>query len=222
MREFFSFPNPVNEKAARTVAFVVMLLCGVALATSAYWLFLPLAYGFTARVLSGPRLSPLGRLASAVVAPRLGAPKPVPGPPKRFAQAIGATLTTAGAVGAFALGAHAAGDALFATVIVAAALESIVGLCLGCELFALLIRVGLVPERMCSECVDISMHLHRAPSRRARRALDWPPTGNKRMQARGVMPRQSRRGADARASLLNREGKEIDNGATGTARRRGS
>ena len=164
MPEFFSFPNPVNEKAARTVAFVVMVVCVVGLASSAYWLFLPLAYGFIARVLSGPRLSPLARLATAVVAPRLGAPKPVPGPPKRFAQAIGATLTTAGVVVAFGLGAHSAGDALFATLIAAAALESIGGLCLGCELFALLIRVGVVPERICSECVDVSAHLQRAPS----------------------------------------------------------
>jgi len=164
MPEFFSFPNPVNEKAARTVAFVVMVLCVVGLASSSYWLFLPLAYGFIARVLSGPRLSPLARLATAVVAPRLGAPKPVPGPPKRFAQAIGATLTTAGAVAAFGLGAHSAGDALFATLIAAAALESIGGLCLGCELFALLIRIGVVPERICLECVDISARLHRAPS----------------------------------------------------------
>src|SRR5256885_7313454 len=37
--------------------------------------------------------------------------------------------------------------ALFATLIAAAALESIGGLCLGCELFALLIRVGVVPDR---------------------------------------------------------------------------
>src|SRR5207249_11828764 len=52
---------------SRTVAFVVMVVCVVGLATSAYWLFLPLAYGFIARVLSGPRLSPLARLATAVV-----------------------------------------------------------------------------------------------------------------------------------------------------------
>ena len=71
MRHLFSFPNPVNEKAARTVAFVVMVVSAVGLATSTYWLFVPLAYGFVARVLTGPRLSPLGRLASAVVAPRL-------------------------------------------------------------------------------------------------------------------------------------------------------
>ncbi|MEA2199893.1 MAG: hypothetical protein QOI89_489 [Solirubrobacteraceae bacterium] len=162
MRDFLSFPNPVNEKAARTVAFVVMLVSAVGLATSSYWLFVALAYGFVARVLAGPRLSPLGRLATAVVAPRLGAPKPVPGPPKRFAQAIGATLTTAGAVVAFGLGAHAVGDALFALLIVAAGLESLAALCLGCELFALLIRVGLVPKRVCLECADISRRLGRA------------------------------------------------------------
>ena len=65
--DLLSFPNPVNEKAARTVAFVVMVVSAVGLATSTYWLFVPLAYGFVARVLTGPRLSPLGRLASAVL-----------------------------------------------------------------------------------------------------------------------------------------------------------
>jgi hypothetical protein len=164
MRDFLSFPNPVNEKAARAVAFVVMVVSAVGLATSTYWLFVPLAYGFLARVLTGPRLSPLGRLASAVVAPRLGAPKPVPGPPKRFAQAIGAVLSTLGAVVGFGLGAHAAGDALFAVMIVAAGLESLAAVCLGCELFGLLMRAGLVPERVCLECADISGRLGRARS----------------------------------------------------------
>jgi len=150
--------------AARTVAFVVMVVSVVGLATSTYWLFVPLAYGFLARVLSGPRLSPLGWLASAVVAPRLGTPKPVPGPPKRFAQAIGATLTTLGAVVGFGLGVHAVADAAFVLMIVAAGLESLAALCLGCELFALLMRAGLVPERICLDCADISGRLGRAPS----------------------------------------------------------
>ncbi|MGH9271283.1 MAG: DUF4395 family protein, partial [Ilumatobacteraceae bacterium] len=55
----------------------------------------PLALGFLARVLAGPTLSPLGQLATRVVAPRLGRPRLVPGPPKRFAQSIGLALTTA-------------------------------------------------------------------------------------------------------------------------------
>ena len=70
----FSFPNPVNEKAARVVAGVVMVVALITLATSAYWLLIPLAYGFWARVLTGPTLSPLGQLATRVAAPRLGDP----------------------------------------------------------------------------------------------------------------------------------------------------
>ena len=42
------------------------------LATGFYWLLIPLAYGFWARVLTGPKLSPLAWLAMNVVAPRLG------------------------------------------------------------------------------------------------------------------------------------------------------
>jgi hypothetical protein len=164
LRNLFSFPNPVNEKAARTVAFVVMVTCAVGLATSAYWLFVPLAYGFLARALTGPTLSPLGRLATAVVAPRLGAPKRVPGPPKRFAQAIGAAFTTVGAVFAFGLGDHAIGDVLFAAMIVAAGLESLAAVCLGCHAFAFLMRVGVVPERVCLECADISARIGRSAS----------------------------------------------------------
>jgi Domain of unknown function (DUF4395) len=158
------FPNPVNEKAARTVAFVVLVISLAGLATSSYWLFVPLAYGFVARVLAGPRLSPLGWLASSVVAPRLGEPKYVPGPPKRFAQAIGATLTVAGAIAAFGLGAHVAGDALFSLLIVPAALESLAGLCIGCKLFALLMRAGIIPGRICVECAQVSSRLGPAAS----------------------------------------------------------
>jgi Domain of unknown function (DUF4395) len=150
------FPNPVNEKAARTVAAGVLVLAVAALATSSYWLLPVLAYGFLARVLTGPRLSPLGTLATRVVAPRLGAPRYVPGPPKRFAQAIGATFTLAGAVAALGFGADAVADGLLAALILAAGLESIFAYCLGCAVFSGLMRAGVVPERVCVECADIS------------------------------------------------------------------
>ncbi|MDQ1434676.1 MAG: hypothetical protein QOF59_1492, partial [Actinomycetota bacterium] len=67
----FSFPNPVNEVAARLVAAGVVALAAVELATGHRWLLIPLAYGFVARVLTGPMLSPLGRLVTQVVVPRL-------------------------------------------------------------------------------------------------------------------------------------------------------
>jgi hypothetical protein len=151
----FSFPNPVNEKAARVVAGVVMVVALFTLATSAYWLLIPLAYGFWARVLTGPTLSPLGRLAMKVVAPRLGDPKYVPGPPKRFAQGMGAAMTTTAAILALA-GATTAADVLLAMLVVAAGLESIFAFCLGCQVFALLMRAGLVPDSICLECSNLN------------------------------------------------------------------
>ena len=152
----FSFPNPVNEKAARVVAGVVMVVALVVLATSAYWLLIPLAYGFWARVLTGPTLSPVGQFATRVAAPRLGPPKYVPGPPKRFAQGMGAVISTSAAVLALA-GATTAADVLLVMLVVAAGLESILALCLGCQIFALLMRTGIVPESVCLECSNLQL-----------------------------------------------------------------
>lgn len=147
----FSFPLAINEKAARVVAAVVAVTGVVALVSGAHWLFVPLAYGFWARVLTGPTLSPLGRLASQVIAPRLGTPRYVPGPPKRFAQGMGAAMTSAGVV-AWLAGAQTAGTVLLVLLVVAATLESAFALCLGCKAFAVLMRLGIVPQSVCERC----------------------------------------------------------------------
>ena len=154
MRHLIGFPDPVNEKAARVVAGVVATAGVLALATGWHWLLAVLAYGFWARVLTGPRLSPLGRFAVAV-APRLGEPRHVPGPPKRFAQGIGAALTTAGAIAALGFGADGVAQALLAALVVAAALESVFAFCLGCQVFAGLMRIGLIPQSVCERCVAL-------------------------------------------------------------------
>jgi hypothetical protein len=151
----FSFPNPLNEKAARVVAGVVALAGVVVLVTGAHWLLVPMAYGFWARVLTGPTLSPLGRLASGVIAPRLGPPKYVAGPPKRFAQGMGAAFTTSAAVLALGFGLTGAADVLVGLLVVAATLESVFALCLGCQVFAVLMRLGVVPEETCERCANI-------------------------------------------------------------------
>lgn len=162
MRGIFNFPNPVNEKAARVVAGVVLATTLVILTTGAYWLLIPLAYGFWARVLTGPRLSPLGWLAQNVVAPALGPKKPVAGPPKRFAQGMGAVMSTAALVFALLAGNDTVADGLLILLALAAGLESIFALCLGCKVFGLLMRAGLVPDAMCAECADISGRLSAA------------------------------------------------------------
>jgi hypothetical protein len=171
VRRLFSFPNPVNEISARLVAGGVLVMTltvvilgdlGTAIAIpdrvskDAWWLLLVLAYGFWARVLTGPKLSPLGLIVTKVITPVLNRPaKPVPGPPKRFAQGMGVVFSTSAAV--LALGFHLY---LAATVVLiglagAATLESVFAYCVGCKIFQGLMRIGIVPEQVCEECNNI-------------------------------------------------------------------
>jgi Domain of unknown function (DUF4395) len=156
MTSLLEFPHPVNEKAARVVAGVVALTSALALFTGWHWLLLPLAYGFLARALSGPRFSPLGLFATRVAAPRLGSAKPVAGPPKRFAQAIGAILTLVGSV-AVLVDARELSTGVLVIMAVFATLESVFGICVGCKVFTLLMRLGVVPERTCAACNDLAL-----------------------------------------------------------------
>jgi hypothetical protein len=158
----FAFPNPVNEKAARVVAGVVLVTALVILLTGAYWLLIPLAYGFWARALTGPTLSPVGWAAQNVIAPRLGAKKPVAGPPKRFAQGMGAAMASVALIFWLVIGSHTATDVVLGLFVIAAGAESIFAYCLGCQVFGLLMRAGLIPETVCADCADISARL-RAP-----------------------------------------------------------
>ena len=155
LSDVFTFPNPVNEKAARTVAGGVVVLAVLTLVTGWHWLIVLLAVGFLARVLAGPRFSALGQLATRVIAPRLGPEKLVPGPPKRFAQAIGLTLTTVAAVASLVFGATTLATVLVVVLLVFAFLESVVGFCAGCWMFGLLMKAGVIPEETCEACSNI-------------------------------------------------------------------
>lgn len=153
MRAFFSFPDPVDEVSARLVAAGSFSLAVLYTVTGWTPLVAVLAYGFVARVLTGPRLSPLGQLVTRIVRPRLGvAPKPVPGPPKRFAQGMGAVISGAALVATLA-GTPTAARVLTGALAAAAFLEAAFAFCLGCRIFALLMRAGLVPARVCAACV---------------------------------------------------------------------
>jgi hypothetical protein len=161
-QSLFAFPNPVNEKAARSVAggvlvlSVVMLVLSLTVDTGWLWLTVVLALGFLARVLTGPTLSPLGQLATRVIAPRLGEPNLVAGPPKRFAQAMGLLISAAAAVST-AAGAFGLAQILLGLIIVAATLESVFALCIGCKVFAGLMKFGLIPEETCAACANIAL-----------------------------------------------------------------
>lgn len=150
----FTFPDPVNEVSARLVATGVVILATATIVLDQPWLTLPLAYGFVARVLTGPTLSPLGQLVTRVITPRLSLPpKLVPGPPKRFAQAIGVLFSVTAAILAIGLDKSGAAYAVLGALVVAASLEAFVGFCLGCQVFALLMRWGVIPQSVCERCV---------------------------------------------------------------------
>jgi len=156
MRTLFSFPNPVNETSARLVAGSVAVLAVLTVAFQQGWLLPVLAYGFLARVLTGPKLSPLGLLATRVVTPRLHVRhRYSPGPAKRFAQAIGAAFTVTATLLWFAAGAHTAALALTSVLAVFASLEAAFGVCVGCQAFYLGMRLGLVPPQVCEECARV-------------------------------------------------------------------
>ncbi|MEO5318373.1 DUF4395 domain-containing protein [Arthrobacter sp. CC3] len=155
-RTVFAFPNPVNEYAARITAALVVVVAAATLLTGWGWGLALIAAGFWLRVLFGPRISPLAQLSVKVLAPRLGRAKLVPGPPKRFAQGIGAGMSTAAAL-LLAAGLAPAAWTLLAVLIVAASLEAFAGFCLGCAIFGFLQRRGLIPADICEACNNISL-----------------------------------------------------------------
>ncbi len=157
-RQVLTFPNPVNEKAARSVAALVVGLAALTLLTQWWWLSVLLTIGFALRVAGGPRFSPLGRLAVHVIAPRLGPARLVPGPPKRFAQTVGLVFSGAAAVAALGFGATAIASVLLAVLVVFALLESALGFCAGCWVFGHLMRLGVIPEDTCEACNNLSLH----------------------------------------------------------------
>lgn len=159
------FPRVVDDVTVRLVAAVVLLLAVAALAFGQWWIYAVLATDFILRTSFGPKASPIAQSVVRLVRPRVPAtPRPTAGPPKRFAAGIGAVLTTVAAI-LWVVGAAApVVVAIGAVMIVFPALESMLGLCVGCKLFAILMRIGLIPEEICLECADISLRTRNLPS----------------------------------------------------------
>lgn len=152
------FPRVVDDVAVRLIAAVVLVLAIVAFALHQWWIYPLLAIDFTLRTAFGPSASPVARGVQRFIRPRVKALKhPTAGPPKRFAAGIGAVLTTVAAI-LWLLGSAAPVVMTIGVVmIVFPALEAILGICVGCRLFGVLMKLGMVPEEICLECADISL-----------------------------------------------------------------
>ena len=156
MRNPFPFPHPVNETLARIVAFGALLMSAAFAATGAVWILIPLTYGFVARVLTGPALSPLGLLSTKIITPRLHIQhRFVAGPPKRFAQFVGLLFSTTASV-LWLLDFTTASRVVAAMLAAAAFLEAVFAVCLGCIMFGWMIRWGVIPDRVCEQCSSLN------------------------------------------------------------------
>tara|TARA_B100000809_G_scaffold241195_1_gene264186 strand:- start:418 stop:909 length:492 start_codon:yes stop_codon:yes gene_type:complete len=158
MKEFFSFPELINETAARLVASAVLLMSLISiglikLEESFVLIILSLmAYGFLARVLFGPKISPLALVVTKILVPKLNfEEKLVPGPPKRFAQGIGLIFSIL-ILTLWLIDLNTMSIVLLSILSAFAFLEASIGYCFGCKVFKFLISVGLVPDQICEKC----------------------------------------------------------------------
>ena len=103
-----------------------------------------LAIAFLAGTVGGPQRNPFGLLFKALIRPRLAAPAELEDPrPPRFAQGIGLVLSLVGIV------LHLAGVpwalvVAVAFIVVASFLNAVVDFCLGCQIYLLLARAGIL------------------------------------------------------------------------------
>ena len=161
-QSFFSFPNPINASVARGVAAGVVIMSLAIIAFDWQWLMIPLAYGFIARVAAGPRLSPLSLFMTKVAVPVLKLPHtPVAGPPKRFAAAMGVGFSVSAIILHYGFGLTGISYIVLGALIFAAGLEAVFGFCMGCKIFSILMRFGIIPDSICEDCSDIEARYKR-------------------------------------------------------------
>jgi hypothetical protein len=124
-----------------TVVLIVVLgVSGFSPAAAAILLALQ-AVVFAIGALRGPRQHPYGLIFANLVAPRLS---PVterePVPPLKFAQLVGLVFAVVGVAG-FAFGVPLLGVIATAFALFAAFLNAAFGICLGCQLYPLVVRL---------------------------------------------------------------------------------
>lgn len=152
-------PAVVDEVSVRLVAGLVLAVGAIAVLSQEWWLYALLGIDFTIRAGFGPRRSPLAIVVRRWLRPLLRtAPKQIAFAPKRFAAGIGAVFTAsitvmwiAGLVtGSTVLQPVVWGLAV--AMLVFPALEAGFAFCVGCHMFGLLVRFGVVSPGVCIDC----------------------------------------------------------------------
>ena len=141
------FPNTINNYVVRIVG---VLICGLCIVSIIFreddwgqWISAGLLVDFSIRASVGSALSPLGMIATVLVAPF--EPQFKPGPPKQFAAGVGVVFTLAATWCYFSEN-LTAGAVILGVLAGFAFLEGFIGYCFGCEVFMFAIEMGLAPK----------------------------------------------------------------------------
>ena len=130
----------IDPRGPRVSALITTAVLAAVLITGSGWLLAVQALVFAAGAVFGLRYSPYGFLYRTLIRPRLGPPAELePEAPPRFAQAVGLVFALAGVAG-YATGLTWLGIAATAAALVAAFLNGVFGICLGCEMYLLIRR----------------------------------------------------------------------------------
>jgi hypothetical protein len=140
-------PGQVDVRGPRFAAWIttgVLILSLIASAVSvpvAAVLIAVQAVVFAIGAAAGPRRSPYGRLYATFVAPRIGPAAEVePVAPLRFAQLVGLIFAVISLLG-FVAGSTVLGVIFAAFALFAAFLNAAFGICLGCKIYPLVLRI---------------------------------------------------------------------------------
>ena len=155
-----STPTPIDPRGPRTnQAVLAIALVGGFLAGQ--WLVVPVfAVVLFLGAAFGPKWGPVLWLFSRLLKPRLAPPAELEDPrPPRFAATVGVVFLVASTT-AFVLGAPTVGWTLALVVAVLAAAAATTGLCVGCEMYVLFVRLRggvrvVTIERTTHDLIDV-------------------------------------------------------------------
>jgi hypothetical protein len=148
-------PKGIDPRGPRFGAGVtgvlLLVVIGLWLSTHTLWaliLFAFITLVFAWGAFAGVKRHPYGLFFKAVIRPRLKPPTELEDPtPPTFAQGVGFFITLVGLLLSLIPGLQLALPIAAALAFIAAFLNSVFGYCLGCQIYLLLVRLGVLGRK---------------------------------------------------------------------------
>jgi len=136
----------IDPRGPRFGAAITAIVLAVVLVTGSVWLLAAQLVVFAVGALAGLRYAPYGLVYRWLIRPRLGPPAHTEAEaPPRFSQGVGMVIA-AGGVACYAVGATPGGLVFTALALIAAFLNAVFDLCLGCHMYLFIQRQKVRPS----------------------------------------------------------------------------